>query len=93
MSAAAVLVLLTAGSLISNARLLWEQQRTKLAAAESRAIVSFLVNDLLAAPKDEKKLDREVTVSDVLVNAEAKISKALADQPLVAILGEPREIV
>lgn len=80
---AAILVLLTVGSLVSNARLLWEQQRTKLAAAESRAVVSFLVNDLLTAPKDEKKLDREVTVTDVLVNAEAKISKALADQPLV----------
>jgi eukaryotic-like serine/threonine-protein kinase len=80
---AAILLLLTVGSLVSNARLLWEQQRTKLAAAESRAVVSFLVNDLLAAPKDEKKLDREVTVTDVLVNAEAKISKALADQPLV----------
>src|SRR3954453_10210659 len=80
---AAILLVLTIASLVSNARLLWEQQRTKLAAAESRAVVNFLVNDLLAAPKDEKKLDHEVTVTDVLVNAEAKISKALADQPLV----------
>jgi serine/threonine protein kinase/Tfp pilus assembly protein PilF len=82
-SMAAILVVLTIGSLVSSALLLLEQQRTKVAAAESRAIVSFLVNDLIAAPKDEKKLDREVTVTDVLVNAEAKISKALADQPLV----------
>src|SRR4051794_14926328 len=80
---AAILVVLTIASLVTNARLLSEQQRTKLAAAESRAVVNFLVNDLLAATKDEKKLDREVTVTDVLVNAEAKISKALADQPLV----------
>jgi serine/threonine protein kinase/Tfp pilus assembly protein PilF len=80
---AAILVVLTIGSLVSSALLLLEQQRTKVAAAESRAVVSFLVNDLIAAPKDEKKLDREVTVTDVLVNAEAKISKALADQPLV----------
>src|SRR4051794_94916 len=80
---AAILLVLGIASFVTNARLLSEQQRTKLAAAESQAVVNFLVNDLLAAPKDEKKLDREVTVTDVLVNAEAKISKALADQPLV----------
>jgi serine/threonine protein kinase/Tfp pilus assembly protein PilF len=78
-----VLVLLTVGSLISTAGLLLERQRTALAAAESKAVVEFLVSDLLAAPKEEQRLDREVTVSEVLANAEAKIAAALEDQPLV----------
>jgi serine/threonine protein kinase/Tfp pilus assembly protein PilF len=78
-----VLVVLAVGSLVSTARLLWERQRTALAAAESQAVIAFLVNDLLAAPKEEKKLEREVTVTEVLANAEAKIATALANQPLV----------
>jgi serine/threonine protein kinase len=80
---AAVLLLVCVGSLVSTVRLLWERQRTALAAAESQAVIAFLVNDLLAAPKDEPRLDREVTVTEVLANAESKIATALADQPLV----------
>jgi eukaryotic-like serine/threonine-protein kinase len=80
---AALLVVLTVGSLISTGRLLWERQRTALAAAESKAVVDFLVRDLLAAPKEERRREREVTVTEVLANAEAKIAAALADQPLV----------
>ena len=78
-----VLVVLAVGSLLSTARLLWERERTELAAAESQAVIAFLVNDLLAAPKEEQRLNREVTVTEVLANAEAKIAAALADQPLV----------
>jgi tetratricopeptide (TPR) repeat protein len=81
--AAAVLLLVCVGSLFSTVRLLWERQRTALAAAESQAVIAFLVNDLLAAPRDEPRLAREVTVSEVLANAESKIATALADQPLV----------
>ncbi|HEX2476274.1 MAG TPA: serine/threonine-protein kinase, partial [Lacipirellulaceae bacterium] len=76
---AALLVVLTVGSLVSTGRLLWERQRTALAAAESKAVVDFLVRDLLAAPKEERRLEREVTVTEVLANAEAKIAAALAD--------------
>lgn len=80
---AVVLTLLTVGSLVSTALLLAERQRTQQAAAANQALTDFLVKDLLTAPLNEKKLDREVTVSEVLANAESKVAKAFIDQPLI----------
>jgi tetratricopeptide (TPR) repeat protein len=71
------------GSLISTILLLRERQQTRVAAAESNAVVNFLVNDLIAAPVREIKLDRNLTVGEVLANAEPRISKDLVEQPLV----------
>jgi tetratricopeptide (TPR) repeat protein len=78
-----VLSMLIIGSFISTALLIWERERTQQAVAESNAVVDFLVKDLLSAPKEEIKSDREVTVSDVLARAETKIDAAFAHEPLV----------
>jgi serine/threonine protein kinase/tetratricopeptide (TPR) repeat protein len=53
------------------------------AAAESRAILDFLVSDLLGASAPEETLGRDVKVAEVLANAEKKIDTAFSDQPLV----------
>ena len=87
---AVILVLLTIGSLISAAMLWREQRNTKAMAAqskrnmaESEAVLNFIVDDLLNAPANEKKSGREITVSEVLANAESKMAKSLAGQPNV----------
>jgi eukaryotic-like serine/threonine-protein kinase len=82
-ASAVIVLLLTVGSIASTALLFWERERTAQANAESRAVIDFLVNDLLTAPLDEDKLEREVTLNDLLINADAKIDRALADQPRV----------
>lgn len=58
-------------------------QRARQVADENKAVVDFLVNELLAAPIEEAEEDREITVSEVLVNAENRIATALTEQPLV----------
>jgi serine/threonine protein kinase/tetratricopeptide (TPR) repeat protein len=78
-----LLAILTVGSLASSALLIWERERTQQAIAESNAVVDFLVKDLLAAPLRQVKLDREVTVSEVLARADRRIESALAHAPLV----------
>ena len=75
--------MLTIGSFVSTALLIRERERTQQAIAESTSVVDFLVKDLLSAPKDEVRLEREVTVSEVLARAEEKIDSALAHKPLV----------
>ena len=53
------------------------------AAAESRAVIDFLVKDLLGSASPEKTRSRKVTVDEVLANAEARIDQALGEQPVV----------
>ncbi|HOW71067.1 MAG TPA: serine/threonine-protein kinase [Phycisphaerae bacterium] len=52
------------------------------AAAEAQAVSDFLVNDLIGSASPEKTLGREVTVKEVLANAEKAIDTAFRDQPL-----------
>ena len=59
-----------------------EQQQTALKAAESQAVVDFLVNDMIASVSPEEA-GRDVTVLETLRKAEAKIDDAFDDQPLV----------
>lgn len=80
---ATVVGLLMVGLPISTALLYWERERTAQANAQSKAIVDFLVNDLLTAPLDEGQLEQNVTVEVMLANAAAKIDQALAKQPIV----------
>src|SRR5690606_14356284 len=48
---------------------------------ESIAVINFLLNDLLGAPQSADRLGTELTLDDVLSNAEAKISKAFTNEP------------
>ena len=61
------------------------EQRTmaEQKAAETDAVVDFLVNDLLGSASPEKALGRDVTVKEVLAEAEKQIDTAFADQPVV----------
>ncbi len=52
------------------------------AAAEAQAVADFVVNDLLGSAKPEETLGREVTVKEVLANAEKRIDTAFKEQPL-----------
>lgn len=82
-AAASMLLVIALGSLVSTVALLAERRHTQQAADESKAVVDFLVTDLLAGPQDERKLNRDITVSEVLQSAESRIDSALAEQPLV----------
>ena len=57
-------------------------QNARQSATESKAVVDFLVNDLLAVPFDSRRQDRDTTVSALLANAEEKVGE-LSDEPLV----------
>jgi len=81
-AAASVLILFAIGSMVSTTMLLWERERTEFAAAESKAVVDFLINDLFTAAEDSQ-LVREVTVNEVLANADKKVAASLANQPQV----------
>ena len=59
------------------------QREAQTSAAESKAVLEFLVHDMLGASEPEKGLGREVKVAEVLANAEKKIDTAFLDQPLV----------
>lgn len=59
------------------------ERKVEQKARESQAVVDFLVYDLLAAAVPEQALGHDVTVAEVLINAEAKIENAFKDQPLV----------
>ncbi len=83
MATTVVLVLLTVGSLISTLLLVAERRRTMLAAAESKAVVDFLVNDLLSAQHGWQKVHPDVTVAEAVDGAAMKVGNAFADQPLV----------
>jgi serine/threonine-protein kinase len=60
-----------------------KESEARDAAAELKAVLEFLVNDLLDATEPEKAMGQDVKVSEVLANAEKKIDVAFADQPLV----------
>jgi tetratricopeptide (TPR) repeat protein len=53
------------------------------AAAESKAILTFLVQDMLGAVAPNEAMGRDVKVAEVLANAEKKIDTAFPNQPLV----------
>jgi serine/threonine protein kinase/tetratricopeptide (TPR) repeat protein len=57
------------------------EREARSAAAESRAVLEFLVRDMLAASEPGKALGRDVKVGEVLANAEKKIGTAFPDQP------------
>jgi serine/threonine protein kinase/tetratricopeptide (TPR) repeat protein len=59
------------------------EREAQVAAAESKAVLEFLVRDLLGASELEKALGRDVRMSEVLANAEKKLDSAFPDQPLV----------
>ncbi len=52
-------------------------------AAENEAVVDFLINDLLSAASPDKALGRQVTVTEVLANAGAKIDDVFPKHPLL----------
>ncbi|QDV33163.1 tetratricopeptide repeat protein [Tautonia plasticadhaerens] len=54
-----------------------------LRATEARAVVDFLVNDMLASPSPEQAQGETVTVSDVLERAAERVGAQFADQPLI----------
>ena len=80
---AAMLAVVACGSLISTVRLFWERQRAEQAADESKAVVEFLVNDLLGAAQNEDEVGREITISEVLISAATKVATAFVGQPLI----------
>jgi len=59
------------------------KKRAEDAAAENKAVLKFLAKDLLGSASPEKALGRDVTVKEVLANAEKKIDEAFEGQPLV----------
>jgi serine/threonine-protein kinase len=59
------------------------EREARSAAAESKAVLEFLVRDMLGASEPEKALGRDVKVAEVLANAEKKVEIAFPDQPLV----------
>jgi serine/threonine protein kinase/Tfp pilus assembly protein PilF len=96
-SAVVVLLLAVVGLTGSTVLIARARQRTKQAlaaeaeqrriaeekAAETGAVVHYLVNDLLGSAAPEQALGRKVTVQDVLANGEEKIDRAFTDQPRV----------
>ena len=52
-------------------------------AAEARAVVDFLINDMLGAAAPERKLGQTLTVDDLLARADGLIEGRFAGQPLV----------
>jgi serine/threonine protein kinase len=62
-----------------------QRQRTRAenSAAESKALVKFFVDDLLGAADPGRAAGEEVTVKEVIVEAERRINSELKDQPLL----------
>jgi serine/threonine protein kinase/lipopolysaccharide biosynthesis regulator YciM len=58
-------------------------QSAERRATENKAVIDFLVNDLLAATAPEVSAGRNLTVQEVLANAEKKIDGEFGDFPLV----------
>ena len=50
---------------------------------ETKAVIDFLVNDMLDAGSPDRWRGRTLTVDEVITNAEKKIDKTFAAQPLV----------
>ena len=59
------------------------EREAQRAVAESKAVLQFLVNDMLGASEAEKGLGRDIKLVEVLANAEKKIDAAFPGQPLV----------
>ena len=91
-----LLTVIMVGSMVSAA-LLWNEQRetdealvvaqkeretAKQKAEEAQAISDFLVDDLLGSVDPKNAMGREVTVKEVLANAERKVDAAFGDSPL-----------
>ena len=88
-----VALLLVAGTAISTVAA-WRYLRLAAAeraarheadrrASEAKAVMSFLVNDMLASATPERSMGREVPVREVVAAADAAIGNRFADQPLV----------
>jgi serine/threonine protein kinase len=60
-----------------------QQKLAAAKAAESQAVVDFLVNDLLAAADPVTAKGRKLSVEEVLSNAESRVAGAFENQPLV----------
>ena len=91
------LAVIAVGSMVSTA-LLWNEQRNTVSALalaeenlkaagqnaqETKAIIDFLVKDLLGSADPARAKGRKVTVDEVLANAEAKVNTAFEDTPLL----------
>ncbi len=57
--------------------------RAEQSAAESKALVTFLVDDLLGALDPEHSLGESITMGEVVAEAERKVDADLQDQPLL----------
>jgi len=66
----------------SAAKAIAARTEAEQAAAEAKAVTQFLVRDLLPSAAPDKTLGREVTVKEVLANAERTIDTAFKGQPL-----------
>jgi tetratricopeptide (TPR) repeat protein len=85
-TASLIVVLLVAGiagTAWQATHAIQERRRTEMALEQSQAVVDFLVNDLLISPAPERSLGRELTVKEVLTNAQDAIETAFGDRPLV----------
>jgi serine/threonine protein kinase len=78
-----LLLLLTAGSLIAADRYRHVASRANQSAAESKAVVSFVVDDVLGAAAPSKTRGKSVTVLEVLANADRSVEGQFAKEPLV----------
>jgi eukaryotic-like serine/threonine-protein kinase len=67
-----------AGRVATEARLVADRR-----AAEGRAVIDFLIDDLLGSAAPDRTLGRTVTVDEVLARADASIAGRFAGQPLV----------
>ncbi len=59
------------------------RERADRHASESRAVVDFLITEMLAAARPDSKLGRTMTVDEVLARTSRAIEGQFADQPLV----------
>ncbi len=96
-TAAVVMALLLVGASVSTVLVMHAQSRTQAAledaqqqrqqaesaAAESKALVEFFVGDLLGASDPEVAQGNDVTVQDVVAEAERRLESDFADQPLL----------
>lgn len=60
-----------------------QRQQAETAAAESKALVEFFVGDLMGAADPEVAQGNDVTVKDVVAEAERRLETDFADQPLL----------
>jgi tetratricopeptide (TPR) repeat protein len=89
-SAAVLLLMATIGLTVSTAVVWHAKQRTAHALADAKqseeganAVVDFLISDMLGAATPERARGKNITVDQVLTNAERRIATAFDGQPLL----------